>query len=214
MKNINKKILLIGGGGHCKSILDTLYRTSLYDEIGVIDVPQMVHKKILSTEIIGSDIDLPSLYTQGYRNAFVAVGSVGNPNLRNKLYNRLLELEFHIPNIIDPSAIISPYIKMGNGNFVGKSAIINAGTVIGNGTIINTSAIIEHDCKVGSFVHLSPKSVICGNVTIGKFVHVGAGTTIIQNINIVDSVIIGAGSVVVHSILKKGKYYGVPASKR
>ena len=160
MKNINKKILLIGGGGHCKSVLDTLYRTSLYEEIGVIDIPKTISTKILDAKVIGIDKDLLSLYGQGYQNAFVTVGSVGSPALRIKLYQQLEEIGFYIPNIIDPSAIVSPYITIGNGNFIGKNVIVNADVTIGNGTIINTSSIIEHDCKVKSFAHISPNSVI------------------------------------------------------
>lgn len=214
MKNINKKILLLGGGGHCKSVLDTLYKTSLYDEIGVIDIPQEIYGKILDTKIIGSDNDLQSLYEQGYQNAFITVGSIGNPSLRIKLYHQLKKIGFHIPNIIDPSAVVSPYITIGNGNFIGKNAIVNADAIIENGTIINTSSIVEHDCKVGSFVHLSPNSLICGNVAVGENVHIGASATVIQNVKITDNVIIGAGSVVVESISEEGIYYGVPASKK
>lgn len=214
MKNINKKILLIGGGGHCKSVLDTLYRSSLYEEIGIVDVPEAISTKILDADIIGTDKDLPSLYKQGYQNAFVTVGSVGNPTLRVKLYNQLIKIGFYIPNIIDPSAIVSPYVTIGNGNFIGKNTIVNADVTIENGIIINTSSIIEHDCKVKSFSHLSPNSVVCGHVKIGENVHIGAGATVIQNVEITDNVIIGAGSVVVRSISEEGTYYGIPASKK
>lgn len=210
----DKKILLLGGGGHCKSVLDTLYKISLYDEIGVIDIPQAIDSKILDTKIIGSDNDLQSLYEEGYQNAFITVGSIGNPSLRIKLYHQLEKIGFHIPNVIDPSAIVSPYIKIGSGNFIGKNAIVNADAIIENGTIINTSSIVEHDCKVGSFAHLSPNSLICGNVTVGENVHIGASATVIQNVEIIDNAIIGAGSVVVQSISEEGIYYGVPASKK
>lgn len=214
MKSTNKKILLIGGGGHCKSVLDTLYRTSVYDDIGIVDIAQPYTTKVLNTEIVGEDKDLPILYERGYRYAFVTIGSIGNPVVRIRLYKYLLKLGFQIPNIIDPSAVISDYIKLGNGNFIGKNVVVNADTVIGNGTIINTAATIEHDCKIGSFSHLAPKAVLCGSVSLGENVHIGTNTAVIQNVNIVDNVIVGAGSIVVRSILEEGKYYGIPAQKR
>jgi len=144
---MNKKILLIGGGGHCKSVLDSLLDLDEYDDIGIIDTKENVGKAVLGTPILGYDRDLPSLYKDGYHYAFVAVGSIGNPSVRIRLFNTLCEMGFIIPNIVDASAKVSKHSQIDKGVFIGKHVVVNAGAVIGQGAIINSGAIVEHDCE-------------------------------------------------------------------
>lgn len=210
---MGKKLLLIGGGGHCKSILDTLYTCNAYEEIGIIEQAHISAKKVLDTDIIGTEENLPALKEAGYTDAFISVGSVGNPAVRIKLFRQLMNLCFNIPIIVDPSSYIGFNCHIGTGVFIGKNTIINAETKIGNGAIINTNAIIEHDCEIGAFVHIAPGSTICGNTYIGNHSHIGAGATVIQSVHIGKGVIVGAGSVVVGSIEDFQRYCGVPAKK-
>jgi len=137
---MNKKILLIGGGGHCKSVLDSLLDLDEYDDIGIIDTKENVGKAVLGTPILGYDRDLPSLYKDGYHYAFVAVGSIGNPSVRIRLFNTLCEMGFIIPNIVDASAKVSKHSQIDKGVFIGKHVVVNAGAVIGQGAIIFIAA--------------------------------------------------------------------------
>ena len=76
------------------------------------------------------------------RYAFITLGSVCNPKIRIKLYNRLKEIGFTIPSIIDKSAIIAKECEIGEGTYIGKRAIVNTGAKIGKNTIINTGTIV------------------------------------------------------------------------
>lgn len=207
---MNKKILLVGGGGHCKSVLDSLIELEQFSEIGIIDKKENIGKKILGVPIIGCDDDLPEFFTHGYKYAFVTIGSIGNPKLRIKLFNKLNEIGFKIPNIIDHSAVVSRHVKIETGIFVGKNAIINAGSNIKNGVIINTSAIIEHDCVISEFVHIAPGGVLSGEVRIGDNTHVGANSVVKQQLKIGSDSIIGIGSVVLKDIEDNIVAYGNP----
>jgi len=210
---MNKKLLLIGGGGHCKSVIDCLLQTNQYKEIAIIDKNENIGKLISEIPIIGCDDDLSKLYENGYDFAFVTLGSIGDVSLRIKLYNLLEEIGFEIPNIIDSSAIISKHVKMGKGVFVGKNAVINACALIGNGSIINTSSTIEHDCIIGEFTHIAPGSVLCGEVKIGENSHIGARSVIKQQVNIGKNTTIGIGSVVLHDIASSMLAYGNPCKE-
>lgn len=210
---MNKKILLVGGGGHCKSVLDTLLSTNQYSEIGVVDLKESLNKKVLSASIIGTDEDLPNLYKEGYKHAFVSLGSIGNPRRRINLYHLLEDIGFIIPNIIDPTAIISNDVKLGKGIFIGKKAVINAGAFIHDGAIINTAAIIEHDCIVGEFTHVAPGTVLCGHVQIGRETHIGANSVIKQQVNIGSNTMIGIGSVVLKDIGDSREAFGSPCKE-
>ncbi|WP_129597527.1 acetyltransferase [Anaerophilus nitritogenes] len=210
---MSKKILLVGGGGHCKSVLDSLLELNQFKDIGIIDVKENIGKNILGISVIGCDDNLEKLFNDGYQYAFVTVGSIGNPNLRIKLFDMIEKIGFQIPNIIDPSAIVSAKARLEEGIFVGKRAVINAGSILHKGAIINTGAIIEHDCKISNFVHVAPGVVLSGEVSIGKNSHIGSNSVIKQQVNIGENTIIGMGSVVLKDIEYNVMAYGNPCKE-
>lgn len=207
---MGKKLLLVGGGGHCRSVLDSLLAGSEFSKIGIIDLPENVGQKIFGVSVIGHDGDLRRLFLLGYTCAFVTIGSIGNPSRRIEFFREFEEIGFQIPNIIDPSATVSRYVVMDTGIFVGKNAVVNAGSTIRKGAIINTRSVVEHDCVVGSFAHLAPGSVLGGNVRVGENTHVGIGSVVKQQITIGSNSIIGMGSVVLENIEENTIAYGNP----
>lgn len=208
---MGNNILLIGGGGHCKSVLDTILRNYNFDKIGIIDIKDNIGKNILGIPIIGSDEDVEYFYKKKqYKYAFIALGSIGNTNKRKCLFNNVLKYGFDVPNIIDSSAIIGKEVILEQGIFIGKRTIVNSGSIIKKGAIINTGAIVEHDCSVGEFVHISPGTVICGEVTIGNNAHIGANSVIKQGLTIGENSLLGVGSVAVEDILDNRLCYGNP----
>ena len=207
MTKADRKLLLLGGGGHCSSVLDSIFSLGIYCNIGII-APQ--GDSISGVSVIGTDQDLPALFQQGWTDAFVTVGSIGNTALRRKLYKMIKQIGFYIPSIIDKSAVIAGETQIGAGCFVGKKAVINTGASLGCCAIINTGAIVEHDCIVGDFSHVSPGAVLCGQVRIGHDTHIGAGAVIRQQISVGNDVLIGAGSVVLKDIPDGVTAYGNP----
>lgn len=211
-----KKLLLLGSGGHCMSVLDTLLASNEYNEIGLVDAfPVAEDNPIASMNIpvVGSDEDLQRLYQADYQYAFIAVGSIGNVGVRKKLYDLIKNIGFLIPNIIDKSSIVSDYAKLSEGVYVGKRAVINVGASAGNCAIVNTGSIVEHGCKIGDFVHVSPGAIICGDVKIGNNTHIGAGSLIKQGIQVGENSMVGMGSVVIRNIPSCCVAYGNPCKE-
>ncbi len=205
---MSKKLLLIGGGGHCRSVLDSVLQLHIYDQIELID-----HKKdieVCGIKVIGDDDDMSRLFEEGWRDAFVTVGSVGNTETRSRLFEMIMKIGFYIPNIFDPTAIFSKGIGIGDGIYIGKGAIINTGSKLGNNVIINTGVIVEHDCAIGDFAHVATGAILCGNVNIGAHSHIGAGSVIKQQVTIGQRALIGAGSNVLSDIPDGKKAYGNP----
>ena len=208
-----EKIILLGGGGHCKSIIDTIQTSKLYEIIGIIDLEQNMGQYINGIEVLDSDENLIKYKKSGVENAFISVGSIGNTSVRRKLYNLAKKIEFNIPTIIDYTAIISSDATIGSGTFVGKGTIINTKSIIGSNCIINSGSIIEHDCSVDDFVHIASGATLCGGVQVGKNTHIGANSTVIQYKTIGENVIIGSGSVVTKNIKSNIKAYGNPCKE-
>ncbi len=201
------KILLVGDGGHSKSVLDSLKASSFYCEIGIVSKIKSENNEL---KVVGCDNDLERLFNEGWNYAFITVGSVGDVNTRKRIYSTLKRIGFVVPNIIDKSAIVSETATLGEGIFVGKGAIINASSIVGNCSIINTNAVVEHDCKIGEFVHISPNSTLCGDVCVGNGSHIGAGSVVKQDLTIGSNTLIGIGSIVTKNIESNVIAYGNP----
>ncbi len=205
-----KKLLLIGGGGHCKSILDVLFSADEYDDIALIDKNENIGNSVLGIKVIGCDNDLERLYAKGYTHAFIAIGGKDSVDFRISMYQKLLQIGFILPNIIDDSAAVAHDAEINSGFFAGKNAVMNSSCIIGQCATVNSGAIIEHDCVIGAFVHIAPGAVLCGGVSVGENTFIGAGSVIKQGIKIGSNVTVGMGSVVLCDIKDNTLAYGNP----
>ena len=198
-----KKLVLIGAGGHAKSVVDSI-NVFDYKLCGFIDENKKgTH---IGLPIFGVKIeDIPNYKEYSY---FISIGDVG---YRKLWFDKIMKQGLNIVNIIDSSAIISSSVKMGVGNFVGKMAVINADAEIGNNNVINTKALIEHECKIGNHNHLSTNSVINGNVIIEDNVFMGSSSVCNGQLKIKHDAIIGSGSVIIKDVPSKVTMVGIPA---
>lgn len=196
----DKKLVLVGGGGHCKSVLDAARKSGEYSEIVITDPFLKQGTLILDCSVAGGDEVLPKLRKQGFSYAFITVGSIKNARLREYLADKTSEFGFVFPVIKDASATVSAYTQIEAGTFIGKNAIINAGSRIGKHCIINTGCIIEHECLIEDFVHISVGAILCGSVYVHKNSFIGAGSTVIQGISIGKNSVVGANSTVIGNV--------------
>ncbi len=195
-----RRLVLLGGGGHCESVLDAAKRMNWFEEIVITDNHLKAGSELMGCRAVGGDEMLPRLFQYGFGMAFVSVGSIKSSRLRRELCRKAEEAGFDFPNIIDPSAAVSDYGAVGRGIFIGKRAVVNTGARIGDMAIINTGAVIEHGCRIGAFSHVSVGAVMCGDSEIGDSVFVGANATIIQGVRIGMNSVIGAGSLVLRDV--------------
>lgn len=207
-------IILLGLGGHAHSVVDSIERGEKYNIVGFLDIEEMQGKQYKDYHVLDTDDALQKYFDRGLRNAFVTIGFMGHGIVRNRLYQRLKDIGYIIPNIIDKTAVISENVKLEEGIFVGKKAVINGNTIIEKMCIINTGAIVEHDCKINSFSHIAVGSVLCGGVIIGKQTLIGANATVIQDIKIGSNVIVGAGTLVRKDISDNMFLYGTTERQR
>lgn len=185
-------IILIGYGGHAKSIADSIERAGVYNIIGYTNNADN-HAEY---KYLGTDDVLLKYLELGCNKLVICIGYLGKGNVREILFTKLKEQGFTFPVIIDPSAIVSQSAVIGEGTFVGKGAVINADAKIGKMCIINTGAIIEHECVIEDFVHVAVGAVLCGQVKIKKAAFVGANATIIQCLEVNERNIVPAGQVI------------------
>jgi len=199
------KLIIIGAGGHARSVVDIALQNADYEIVGCIDPAP---GEVLGKPVIGSDNDLEAFFTRGIRLIFVAIGS---NSLRHKLFNHALSVGFEPVNVISRYAAISPHAHLGKGICIMAGAVINVNTVIDDNSIINTRCSIDHDCHIGKSSHIAPGVTLSGTVKSGEGVHIGTGASVIDGITIGDWAYVGGGAVVVKDIPSGVMAYGVPA---
>ena len=185
-------ILLVGYGGHARSVADCIERQKKYRIIGYTDVEVRSSKY----KYLGADSVLQDCFEQGIKNAAVGIGYMGKGTLRTRLYERLKDIGYTLPIIADPSAVISETAQIGEGVFIGKGAIVNAKAQIGKMAIINTMSLVEHECIVGDFTHVAVAAVLCGQTKVGKEAFIGANATLLECMDIPSNVIVPAGETI------------------
>ncbi|MBO6246254.1 MAG: acetyltransferase [Anaerovibrio sp.] len=200
-----EEIVLVGFGGHAKSVADSIEREGKYNIIGYTDL----QKADSRYSYLGTDDELQAVFDSGIKNAAIGLGYMGKGVVRQQIYAKLKDIGFSLPVIADPSSIISTTAVIGEGTFVGKGAIVNAEANIGKMVIINTKALVEHECVVDDFSHVAVGTVLCGQVKVGKAVFIGANATVIQGVSVSQNAIIGANCTVLRDLEDNRKYYGV-----
>ena len=192
-------LLLIGGGGHCRSCIDVIDAEGKYRIRGIVQPSFDETDEIFGYSVLGSDADLPFLL-QDTSQALVTVGQIRSPEIRIRLFELLKQSGGKLPRIVSPSAYFSKYAEMNEGTIVMHGAIVNAGANIGANCIINNQALIEHDAIVADHCHVSTGARINGGVTIGRGSFVGSGAILKEGIVIGENVIIAAGQIVLRDV--------------
>lgn len=190
-----KTILLLGGGGHCRSVIDVIESTQRYRIAGIVQPPRDGDAPVLGYPILGDDEDLPELI-ETTPCALVTVGQLGNSALRQRLFARLRQLEAELPCVVSAYAHVSRHAALGDGSVVLHGAIVNAAATIGNNVIVNSMALVEHDVSIGEHCHIATGARVNGGVCIASGCFVGSGAIIHQGVHIGSDCVIGAGCVI------------------
>lgn len=169
-------ILLVGGGGHCKSVIDVIELEAKYNIVGIIDKEELIGKNILGYKVIGSDNDLKKLF-ETYKFALVTVGQIRSNTLKVKLFKTLKNIGYKTPTIISPLAYVSKHSTIGSGTCIMHYACINADVTIGENCIINSKALIEHDALIENNCHISTGAIINGGVKVKINTFIGSNAT-------------------------------------
>lgn len=205
------KVIIIGAGGHARSVIDILLQNDEYDIAGCIDNCYNQKKSVEGMHqipIIGNDDMLADIHKSGIQYCFVALGS---NNLRARLFRHIVTIGYTPINAISKYAIISPTVKLGTGICIMAGAILNVNTIIEDNCIINTKCSIDHDCIIGANSHIAPGVTLSGTVKVGNNVQIGTGACVIDGITIGAGVFVGGGGVVVRDINPGMLAYGNPA---
>jgi len=190
-----EQLILVGGGGHCKSCIDVIEAEGKFNIVGIIDIKEKIGEKILGYQIIGCDDDLNKLI-KIFGNYLITIGQIKTPEIRIKLFNKIKAIGGKLPIIKSPLSYVSKHAFVDEGTIIMHNAFINANAKIGKNCIINTRALIEHDVTIGNHCHISTNATINGGVEIGSGTFYGSSAVCKEYIKIPENSFIKANSTV------------------
>lgn len=188
-----KPVLVIGGGGHARVVIDSL-RQSGAEIVGIIDAdPAKIGQTVLGVPVVGGDEVIEASDPHGVHLA-LGIASVGAASLRARIAGQWLARGFVFPVIRHPSAIIAADCLVDAGAQIMAGAVVQPNTRLDTGALVNTGARVDHDCQLGPYAHVAPGAILCGFVSLGRCAFVGAGAVVTQSVRVADEQVLPAGS--------------------
>ncbi len=197
-------IVIYGGGGHAKSLIDLIRAEGTYEIAGILDDGIPAGTCILDVPVLGGGEMLGSLQARGIHLAVNAVGGIGSITPRLAVYQKLEQAGFSVVTVTHPRAYVEPTASIAEGCQLFFNSYIGSDVQVGFGSIINTGAIISHDCRLGAYSNVSPGAILAGAVTLGERVLVGMGVTINLGVKVGAGARIGNSAVVKADVPENG----------
>jgi len=189
-----EKLILLGGGGHCKACIDVIEQENRYEVIGILDQPEMVGKKILNHSVIGTDDAIVQYVNDGVY-FLITVGQIKSASIRRKLAAILLEHQAKLATVISPHAYVSKYATIEHGTIVMHHAVVNTAAKVGKHCILNTMALVEHDATIEDFCHISTAAIVNGGVHMKEGTFMGSNSVTKEYVTTKKNDFIKAGTV-------------------
>lgn len=205
---MDRPIIIIGGGGHAKVVIEALHAGAV-KILGMTDAdPEKLGGAVSGVPILGTDAEI----TNHPPETVDLVIGIGAPlKLRRGVFERYRAQGYRFPPVIHPAAVIASGTGFGDGSQIMAGSVVQPGTTIGANVIVNTLASVDHDCRIGDHAHVAPGAVLCGSVTVGAGTLVGAGSIVNENVEIGADCVVASGAVVVGTVEAGRTVAGVPA---
>ena len=169
-----EKLLLVGAGGFGRMVAE---QAMLQYDCAFVDDGQSVGTEICGIPVAGGLADLPELR----KEYDLLVVGIGNNRFRAQVYEKAKALGFAFPNIVAPSAYISPFAEVGCGCVLMQNACVQNGASVGNGVLLNAGTEVHCGGTVGDYDLLYTNSTIRTGAKVGRYARIGGNVTVCNN---------------------------------
>jgi sugar O-acyltransferase (sialic acid O-acetyltransferase NeuD family) len=189
-------LLVFGGGGHGKSLIELIRTVGAYRVAGIVDDSLPPASEVLGVTVLGGRDVLAELRRRGLRLAANAVGGIGDARRRIQVFDALREADFECPPLIHPTAWLESTAQVQPGAQILPLAYVGSEALVGRGVIVNTSAVVSHDCRIGDYANLAPGALLAGGVEVGEAALIGMGVSVHLGVRIGRMARCGNGAVI------------------
>lgn len=207
---MTRKLVLIGGGEHARSV--AWAASSRGDDwlAGLLDDKPCERTVALAhVPRLGDDSQIAALAPE--HDFVLGVGAVGVSPARRRIVERVAQAGGRFSAVIHATATVASSAIIAPGAVILAGAIVGPGARIGAHAVVNTGAIVEHDCEIGELAQVAPGAVLGGAVRVGADAFVGLGARVRDHVTIGAGVLVAMGAVVVADVPPGATVVGVPA---
>ncbi len=156
------RMYIIGASTLGEIALEVIVRSGANDILGFYDDISSKNS-FCGKPILGK---LEALYSNPdavKQGVFIAIGDNSN---RNKIYEKMKEMNIPLVNVIDPTAVVEQNCSIGVGNLIMANSYIGVQTKIGDCNLIFPGVSITHHNVVGDCNFFAP------NVSVGGYTQI------------------------------------------
>ena len=193
-----KNLVILGAGGLAREVYDLA--NYCYGNDPDFKIRGFLSDGPSNIESYGYPPVLSTVNSYEIKHDDVFVSGIGNVMDRKKVVEIILKKGGQFINLIHPSVVISPSVRLGTGIAIKAFSVLASNVTIGDFTFLQSSTICGHDVNIGNFCHVNSFSFFAGCVTVDDLVTINAGTRIVQSRHIGQCSVIGMGSVVIKDV--------------
>lgn len=157
----NGNILILGAGQYGQMAAEIAQEMGTFAKIAFLDDAS-------GEKVVGPLNDLPK-FAADYRYGFVAIG---NPELRRKLTEQLLQNNMTPATLVHPTAYVSPSAKLEQGCCIEPNATVQTGATLKTATFIASGAVVRHNATVGEYCHVDCNAVVNSTANVPAGTHI------------------------------------------
>jgi len=191
-RNDDGRLLIIGAGGHGRSVAEAVIAAGIYEMAGFVDDAAPGLAQVWGYAVLGTTDDVSVYRTHADR----AIVAVGNNTLRAVLSIKLLAAGFELTTVVHPRAIVSPRAVIGPGSAIMAGAIVGTEARLGCGVIVNCGAVVDHDAQVHDYGHLGVNACMAGGSVLGRNAWMQAGSALSYGVKVAEGVVLQPGMAV------------------
>ena len=142
-------LLILGAGSHGRDVKEIAESLHIFQKIRFLD------DEVEGNEIIGTCRE-----AMRFKNEFAcAIVAIGDNKKREKLTEFLRSMNYLMPKLVSPTAVISQYAVIGDGTVIMSQANIGAAE-IGSGCIIAPGCNISSDTVISQYSRIDTAGVV------------------------------------------------------
>jgi len=193
--------MLLGGGGHGRSVADVIQRGG--GRVVAIQDPRP--EPGWSVPIVASMADALARFGNCQGRVIV---TVGENLLRARIYDEAVAAGAGLGTLVALTATASA--PPASSAVLLEHSHVGPRAVIAEGVIVNTAAVVEHDCQIDAFAHIAPGARVLGGAQVGYGTLIGSGAVVLPGAVVGANVVVGASAVVTSNVPDGCVVVGVP----
>jgi sugar O-acyltransferase (sialic acid O-acetyltransferase NeuD family) len=206
-----KNLVIVGAGGLAREIYDLAKICSQNENL--FKIKGFLSKEDTGIEAMGYPKILSNVVDYDIQEDDIFFCAIGNVSVRKRVVESIISKGAEFINLIHPTAILSPSVKLGIGIGIKSHCVISSDVEIDSFSFLQSSVIMGHDVKIGKFCQINSFTFFAGYVKINNNATINAGAKLLQNVVVEEQAIVGIGSIVISKVKAGTTVFGNPAKR-